>query len=368
MNYRDTVLEINMDNAFHNLDILKGLNGNKKVIGVVKANAYGHGLITFSKMLEQYSRVDYLGTATLDEAVALREKGVELPIIVLGGVSPKYLNTAYKYNIILTCHNELFARELKTFGKALKIHIKVDTGMNRIGFKTLCEFNKALKIIKGSKAKITGVYTHFSSADDSEDFTNYQISAFKEHLQYMDEDVLIHCQNTAGSLNFPNLNFVNAIRPGVGIYGINVGFKEIDLRELVTLKTNIVHIKEVDKGEYIGYNRTFKTEKPTFIGTIPIGYGDGFKRCYKGTRVLVNGKLFPIRGNICMDQTIIEVDEYEKTGDVVTLIGENMTIDMISKKTYISPYEILTSLSSRLYKEFYVKGKLILTENQILES
>lgn len=367
MHFRDTLLEINMNNAFHNIEIIKDLNPNKKVIGVVKANAYGHGLISFSKILEEYEKVHSFGTATLDEAFSLRANGIKSDIIVLGGVSPLYLKVAYENNIILTINNLEFAKALVASKYPINVHIKIDTGMNRIGLKTETELIECLNILKGSKIRITGIYTHLSSADDSKKYTEYQIEKFMKFLKYVDNSILIHIQNTAGVLNFSNLNFVNAIRPGIGIYGINVGEKQIDFKELINLKTTILHVKEIETNECIGYNRTFVTENKSFIGTIPIGYGDGYKRCYRNLYGYIGNKKFPVRGNVCMDQTMLEIDSSVSYGDYINLIGDGCSIRQISEITGISPYEVLTSLSSRLYRKFSVDGKFVATENQILK-
>lgn len=368
MHFRDTLLEINMDNAFHNIKIIKNLNPNKRIIGVVKANAYGHGLVSFSKILENYEKIDFFGTATLDEAICLRVNGINSEIIVLGGISPSYLETAYENKITLTCNNLEFAKALSQSGLEINVHIKIDTGMNRIGLKTEGEFLQCKKILDDSKINITGMYTHLSSADDSLEYTEYQIEKFKKYLKYTDKNMLIHLQNTAGSLNYPNLDFVNAIRPGIGLYGINVGEKEIDFKELINLKTTILNVKEISAKEAIGYNRTFTTEKRTYIGTIPIGYGDGYKRCYGQLYGYIGHRKFPIRGRVCMDQTMLEVDKTVKYGDYINLIGDNCTIEEIGQITGVSPYEVLTSLSSRLFRKFSVGGKFIAWENQILDA
>lgn len=368
MHFRDTLLEINMNNAFHNINIIKELNPFKKVIGVVKANAYGHGLVSFSRILEIHGEVDLFGTATLDEAFALRKNGIVSEIIVLGGISPIYLKDAYENNITLTCNNLDFATALCESKLPLNIHIKLDTGMNRIGFKNENEFIHCLKILQSSKVNITGIYTHLSSADDSREYTEYQIENFQKYIKYVDRPMLIHIQNTAGCLNYADLDFVNAIRPGIGMYGINVGDTENDFKELINLKTTVLHVKEINEDECIGYNRTFTTDKKTYIGTIPIGYGDGYKRCYRDLYGYIGDKKFPIRGNVCMDQTMVEVDNTVKYGDYLNLIGEGCSVAHISEVTGISPYEILTSLSSRLFRKYSVNNKFIAWENQILDS
>lgn len=376
MHYRDTFLEINMDNAFYNIDLLKKYNHNKKIKAVVKANAYGHGLVSFSYILEKYKKVDSFCVSNLDEALKLRENGLKLPILVMGAVDKRHFEKALSENITITIYSDKVLNEVVEFNKPIKVQFKIDTGMNRIGFTDFEEFKNGLEKIKKTNVIIEGIYSHFSSADDSEEYTNEQIIKFKKYVDIMPEGIEVHIQNTAGSINV-DVDYVNAIRPGIGLYGINpvinesLQYKNIKLKELVTLKSRIVMIKDVKASDTIGYNNTYEIEKNTRIATVPLGYADGFKLAFGKSFAYINNdtsfKKFMIRGKICMDQIMIEVDSSQNVGDYVTFIGEECKIENLSNTYNISPYEIMTSFSERLYKTYTYKGDIIRKDNQIFK-
>ncbi len=366
MHYRDTIMEINMNNAFHNIEVIKNLNKGKKVKAIVKANAYGHGLISFSKILEQYNMVDSFGVSNLDEGLALRNNGIKLPIMILGAVNFAHFQIAADNDIAITCYSKKVAEDIIDFGKNIKVHMKIDTGMNRIGFKNFEEYKECYSQIDNCEANIIGLYSHLASADDDLDYTLKQIENFKEYVNIAPKNLEIHLQNSAGIINFNNLDFVNTIRPGISIFGINVTDKPCDLKELITLKSMVVTEKTVGVKETIGYNRTYTTKNKIKLGTVPLGYADGFKLCYGNLNAYNNEYFYPIRGKICMDQLMIEIDSRVSCGDFVTFIGDNQTVSYISEQTGVSPYEILTSFAARLHKQYILDGKIILEENQIL--
>ncbi len=373
MHYRDTVLNINMSNCFHNLNIIKKLNPNKKIIAVVKANAYGHGICGFSKILEKYNKVHYFSVATLDEAILLRKSGITKDILVLGVTPSDCFHIAYKYNIIITCHNLKCATDILNFNKTLNIHIKVDTGMNRLGFKNVNTFKQALDFINNSKSNLTGLFTQLSSADNDSEYTDFQIKNFKIFYKLVEHYKLeIHVQNTAGIVNNQNLSFVTAIRPGLIMYGHNcTNYKlvsndtnePLNLKELITLKSKVTMLKNVPPNTKIGYNGDYMCKDFTTIATLPIGYADGYKMIYKNLYVSKDLKQYKIRGKICMDQILVEVDDTIKEGDYLYLIDDTITAKYIAQKTYTSIYELLTSFSNRIHRNFYVNNKLIAYEN-----
>lgn len=378
MHYRDTQLEISMDNAFHNIDCLKSLNCDKKVKAIVKANAYGHGLVSFSYILEKYKKVDSFGVSNLDEALALRKNGITLPILVMGAVDNRHFIKALENDVTITVYCEKVALDVLKFNKPLKIQFKIDTGMNRIGFKKFDTFVEMYDKIKESNIIVEGIYSHFSSADEDEDFSLHQIEEFRKYANVLPKSTEIHIQNTAGCINYPNIDYVNTIRPGIGLFGFNPvsnkshTYKEIYLKELITLKSKIVLIKDVHNDDTIGYNRTHKITKNTKIATVPLGYADGFKLCYGQSFAYIekNGIInkYPICGKVCMDQMMIEVSENEKIGDYLTFIGEYIKISDLSRDFLVSPYEAMTSLSERLFKVYKYNGKTVRYDNQIFKS
>ncbi len=372
MHYRDTILEINMDNCFHNLEIIKQLEPNKKIIAVVKANAYGHGIKGFCTILEKYNKVDYFAVATLDEAVNLRMSGIKKGLLVLGAVSSEYFDIAYENNVQITCYNLKTAQNIHTFDKKLNVHIKVDTGMNRIGFTDIKTFKEALNLIDNSKSNLVGLFTHLSSADTNQDYTKEQIDIFKNYYDIVkDRQLEIHVQNSAGIIN-NNLDFVTAIRPGLIMYGHNnTDYNRPDmdkksflnLKELITLKSKVIMLKDVNSNSKIGYNGDYINKKPTKIATLPIGYADGYKTTFKNLQAIKDDFSYKIRGKVCMDQLMVEVDNNVSEGDYLYLINDVISAKKISNTTYTSIYELLTSLSNRIYREFYVDGKLVAYEN-----
>lgn len=366
MFFRETIMEINMDNCFNNLAILEKLNPGKKIKAIIKANAYGHGALNFAKILEENGKVDSFGVATLDEAAQLRVFGIKKPILVLGYVDKADLSYAQKNNIDITCISLNMAKNIHDHYGNLNVHIKVDTGMNRLGVSSLEEFEEVLQLINSSMSKVVGLYTHLSSADDDDEYTNKQISKFSEYCDRVkDENIEIHLQNSDGTIRFKDLDYVNCVRLGLAMYGIDTT-KTIDgLKELIHLKTKVIRVKKVGPNEGIGYNKIFITDKDTYIATLPIGYADGFKRCYKDLDVYKYEKHFPIRGKVCMDQMMVEVDEYVEEGDFLYLINEKNSVVHISEKTGILEYEVLTSLSDRIQREYYVDGVKVREENKI---
>ncbi len=374
MNYRDTILEVNMDNCFHNISLIKNLNPNKKIIAVVKGNAYGHGIRGFSYILEKYDKVNYFAVATLDEAVYLRLSGIKKDILVLGVTNKNYFDTAYEHNIIITCHNYTSAKDIGLFNKNLKVHIKIDTGMNRIGFTSLSQYMDAINVIDNSNSTLAGIFTQLSSADTDSEYTKEQIIKFKQFYNFTKHrNIEVHIQNTAGIVNNNNLDFVTAIRPGLILYGHNcTDYKNIgttnyhiDLKELITLKSKVTMIKKVPSNSKIGYNGDYINNNTINIATLPIGYADGYKMIYKNLFVEKDNQKYKIRGKICMDQLLIEVDETINEDDYVFLINDKINAKFIATKTYTSIYELLTSLSNRIHREFYVDKKLVAYESII---
>ncbi len=353
-----------MNNCFHNIEQIKKLNKGKKIIAVVKANAYGHGIRGFCNILEKYKKIDYFAVATLDEAVNLRLNGITSEILVLGVTGVEYFDTAFEYNVCITCYNLKTAKNIKNYNKKLKVHIKIDTGMNRIGFNTLEEYKEVVNYIDNSESEIVGLFTHFSSADSDEQYTLNQIEKFKAFYNYTkDRDIEVHIQNSAGIINNCDIDFVTAIRPGLAMYGHNCTNKKLDLKPLISLKSKVTMLKSVGRNSKIGYNGEYITREDIKLATLPIGYADGYKMVYKSLYAVKDKEKYSIRGKICMDQTMVEVDEKVKEGDFLYLINDDITAEYIVKKTDISIYEFLTSWSNRIYREFYVNDEIVAKEN-----
>jgi len=360
--YRPTWAEINLNNLAFNFQQVKERVGEKiKVMVTVKADAYGHGLIPVSRKLSSCG-VDYLGVASIDEGVQLREAGIKTPILVLGLVLQKDIAPLFKYNLTQTICTDEVASALNGLGRkkkrAINVHIKVDTGMGRIGVlhKEALAFIKRVQHLKF--LRIEGIFTHFPCADTNKRFTAYQIAIFEELLRQLDtigiSIPLVHAANSLGVISYSR-SYFNMVRPGLIIYGLypkrGSGIK---LKPVLSLKTKVVYIKEVPKGWGISYGHIYVTSRPTRIVTLPIGYGDGYPRNLSGKGpVLVKGGRFTISGRVCMDQIMVDVqDTPVKTGDEVVLIGSqgknNITAEELAKLSGTISYEIACGLGSRI--------------------
>ena len=362
--YRPTWAEIDLAAVKYNLRVIQDLVGvNTGIMAVVKANAYGHGIVRVSKLLEK-QRIRYLGVATLDEALTLRKAGVKSPILILGSVLPEEAKIAVGARITLTlCNSELLARLKKLAGRGFKprVHIKVDTGMGRIGV----WHEEAVKFIKEVKSAgnidVEGVYMHFSVAGRDKFFTRYQINSFEDVLSGLAKlkiDIpLKHAANSIACVDWKKAHF-NMVRPGLIIYGIypKRNFpRRITLKPAFSLKTKISFIKNTPPGRSISYGRTHITQTPTRIASLPIGYADGYGRVLSNkAEVLVGGKRMPVVGKITMDQTMIDVGNVKtaKVGDEVVLIGrqrdEEIRIERLARLAGTIPYEIVTGITGRV--------------------
>ncbi|MBU1062171.1 MAG: alanine racemase [Candidatus Omnitrophica bacterium] len=369
--YRPTFAEIDLGAIRYNLRKIKQIiRKDTKVMGVVKADAYGHGMREVSKAIVKEG-VDYLGVASLDEAKELREGGIESKIIVLGTILPEEIEGVLRYNVIQTVSDLNIARRLSELGQArnklIKAHIKIDTGMGRIGFwhEEAVGFVKRINGLKN--IVIEGIFTHFPSAEENSSFTHRQLKDFRtliEKLRSCNIDIpLKHISNSIALVDFED-SHMNMVRPGLIMYGLypRGGLRsELGLKPALKLKTKAVYVKPIAKGRSISYGRTFITEKDTKIATIPVGYGDGYSR-YLSNRahVLIKGKRAPIVGKVCMDMSMVDVGHIKnvRSGDDVVLIGtqgkEIITVEELAKLTNTIPYEVVCNIGRRVPR-VYIK-------------
>jgi len=365
--YRSTWAEIDLKAIVHNYKQVKKLVGKEtKVMAVVKANAYGHGTVEVSKTLEGLG-VSYLGVATMDEAVRLRDHGIKTPILVLGSVLPDEVHAAVENNITLTLASDELLNAIRSEVKGrgpearVKIHIKIDTGMGRIGIWHEDALNFIKNLAVDRHIVIEGIYTHFSAAGHDNFFTNYQIESFEKLLAKLDGfDVRIplkHSANSIATVDFKR-SHLNLVRPGLVIYGMYPKYtfpKLIKLKPAMSLKTRIVYIKDTPPGRSISYGRSYVTGKHTRIATLPIGYADGYLRGLSNKAyVLVRGKKAPVVGRVTMDQTMIDVGNIRKAsvGDEVVLIGcqgrEEIRAEKLARLAGTIAYELVSLISNRV--------------------
>jgi alanine racemase len=364
-----------------------------RFMAVVKANAYGHGAFQVAqKALE--SGADWLGVARFHEALELREAGISAPILVLGYTPPELAAQALALNITLTIYNLESARQLSqataSMKKPLNVHLKVDTGMGRIGLiigNTSEGLGLGTKTVEGKKfviekkiikeiqditslpgLSLSGIYTHFAAADSLDPaYTRLQIQIFDNLLKDLKQNAIspgiCHAANSAGIIGFPQAHY-DMVRAGISIYGLypssEVDHSRVELFPAMTLKSLVVAVRKVPKFFFVSYGMTYETKKATVLATVPIGYGDGFSRAfsYKSTKkestMLVKGQHAPIAGRVCMDQTILDIGHIPgvKVGDEVIIIGtqgrETLGADDLARRVGTINYEIVSALTSRV--------------------
>lgn len=372
MTHRHTWAEVDLDAIRYNFtQVRKLIGGGTSILVVVKGNAYGHGIYEVSKVLEDLG-ADYLGVATMDEALFLRDRNIKAPILILGSVLKHEVEPAVKNDITLTlCYSDL-AKEINKLASKLKkkarVHIKVDTGMGRIGVWHEEAYDFVKKTASMENIFVEGIYTHFSIAGRDRFFTNYQIDSFASLLEKIRKSgIEIPHQHAANSLATVNLKraHLNLVRPGLIIYGMypRQDFsKKLNLKPALSLRTRIVFLKKTPAGRSISYGRTYITQKPTVIATLPIGYADGYGRILSNkAKVLVKCERAPVVGKVTMDQTMVDVGHIEgvKLGDEVVLIGkqgdDEIRCEELARLAGTIPYEIVCSITNRvprIYKNF----------------
>ena len=376
--------EVNLDNLADNMKEIRRVSKSKDIIAVVKADAYGHGAIDAAQVFLK-NGATRLAVAVISEAAELRESGINCPIMILGFTSPYLIDDLLKYDIEQTVYSYEYACEISKAAvkqdKTAKIHIALDTGMGRIGFRPEEKsVDEVYKISKLHNIVIEGLFSHFSSADqEDKSYTHMQIEKFNwfynELLKRGIKINVRHIANSAAIIDIPEVHF-DAVRPGIILYGYypskDVSRDIINLKPAMSLKANVVHVKRVPSGECIGYGRKFKTVRESTIATLPIGYADGYTRLlFNKAKVIINGKFAPVVGRICMDQCMVDVTEAGdvKTGDEAILMGSEDSLkfdadDMADLLGTIS-YEVLCMIGKRVPRVYIKDGKIIKVRNYI---
>ncbi len=374
-------IEIDLDAMVHNVKEVEKLVGKTKIMGIVKANAYGHGMELSAKALQK-AGVDFFGVACMNEAIALRQSGIEQDILILGFTPLEQVPYLDQYNLIQTVVSLEYAQDLNAYAKTnhqtIRCHCKVDTGMNRIGIQYQDEYKNIddiVQVYRQEHLNVEGIFSHFPVSDDlgqdAKTFTKHQIGLFDEVLEQLKaqgiEPGITHIQNSYGILNYLDLGY-DYCRPGLLYMGVTSD-DEIpiasnpDFIPALSLYANVSEVKWIQPGMTVSYGRHFKAEKPVKVASLTIGYADGLPRIVsnQGLEVLVHGQKCPIIGNVCMDQCMVDVTNVETVnqGDVVTIIGQEngqrVTVDTISRMAHSINNETLSAFGARLPR--LIKGE-----------
>lgn len=390
--YRPTRVELSLDALRHNLQAFRNaIPQGCRLMASVKANAYGHGAVEVAREAERFG-VDYLGVAFLDEALQLRKAGIQTPILVLGFVAADALSVAREHNITISLfRDDIIEAAAKlpadVSGRKLKVHIKIDSGMGRLGVigkdAAVSFIEKALQI---PQLEVEGMFTHYARADEADkNYTMLQYDRFREVAEYVEQKGLpipiIHAANSAAGIDTPHFAG-GMLRLGISMYGLfpseEVNQQRIELEPVMTLKTEVVMVKTAPAGWGISYGTRYVTKGEERIGTLPIGYADGFSRMLTGkAHGLVRGVKVPVRGTICMDQCMIALDPAVsdtaslpvEPGEEVVLIGRQgnavITVEEVAQQLGTLNYEVICMLAARVPRIYVSGGRIIAINNPL---
>lgn len=350
MNYRNTGVDINLSNIRYNVNkLIQNYNNYKYYIGVVKADCYGHNTNKVVKAVID-GGCNYLAVSSLEEALIIR-KEFDVPILCLGVINSNYLDIVEKNNIDITVTNLEYLKKNKNY--KVNIHIKIDTGMNRLGVKDKNEFDLMVDEVGNSNLYLKGIYTHIYSANDSVD-TLRQIDKFRYMISDINlEDIdIVHIAQSDTLINYDKIDICNGCRLGIVMYGLTDN--DLNLKDTFSLYSEVIEIKRLQKGETVGYGGIYMALKEEIIGIVSIGYADGINRKLTGAYVIINDKEYEIIGNICMDMLMVKIDEGIRLYDKVYLYKDVNHIKLLSKYLDTIPYEIICGVSKRVPR-YYIE-------------
>lgn len=377
--YSRVYAKIDLDAIAYNMEQMKqNIRPETKVMAVIKADGYGHGAVQIAEMMERWNYIWGFAVATLDEAVVLRTEGIQKPILVLGCVFPDQYMEMLKHGIRMNIYTEEMAESISRMaareGKTAYMHIKLDTGMSRLGFGINEQSAETIKrISKMPNVNMEGIFTHFTKADEKDkSFTKKQIQEFVWMTERLKEKnvrfTYEHCSNSAGIIDVPEANF-DIVRAGISTYGLypseEVDKTNVKLKPALALKSHVAFVKEIERGTPVSYGGTFVAKEKMKIATIPVGYADGYPRSLSNKGyVLIRGKKAPILGRVCMDQFMVDVTQIEGVsfGDKVTMIGKDgneiLPVEVLSELSGRFNYEFVCDLGKRIPRVYVRDGKI----------
>ena len=384
--FRKTYVKINNKELTKNIkEIILKYNNYKYYFGVVKGNAYGHGDYIVNDLIK--GGINYLAVSSLEEAISIRKYNKEIPILCLEPISIEYIKDILDNDVTITIESIDYVKELinKKLDKQLKVHIKLDTGMSRLGFTNKEELNESINLLKDNKnILLEGIYTHIATSGINDIYYDKQISTFN----YLTKDInlkeipIIHIGRSMTLVNHSKLDFVNGIRLGICMYGFNNSIKEptglrkfkrdrllkklnisettltndLNLKTAFSLYTEVMSIRNVKKGSFVGYGANYIANEDIIVATLPIGYVDGMNKLMK--YVSINNKKYEIIGDICMDMTMIKIDDTIKLHDKVEIFGDNISIREVSRRLNTNAYHIVTGITTRVPRVYDDKTEI----------
>lgn len=377
--------EINLDHLAHNISEVRRVTKKEALVtAVIKADGYGHGAIQIGQTLLN-NGADRFAVATLSEALQLRSSFPSVEIMVLGYTPDELIHDAISARIIQTVYSLeqaiYFNRIAASMTATLKVHVKLDTGMRRIGFEcNEASVDDVVQIANLDRLELEGIFSHFAVADETDKtFTHMQARKFTDFVEQLNAKgvniPIKHICNSAGIIDFPEYHF-DMVRAGIMMYGLypstEVDMSKVELRQVMALKAKVSHVKMIEAGEGVSYGLKFVSEKPMQVATLPLGYADGYTRLLTGkAKGLISGELKPIIGRICMDQCMIAADELKvSVGDIVTLFGkddcEALSIDQIATWLGTINYEVVCMIGKRVPRHYHRKGTCEMVYDTIL--
>lgn len=362
--YRDTFAEVDLDQLISNFRCIKDKANGRKLIAVIKANGYGHGALYMAKEAIDFG-FSMLAVSSLDEALTLRQGGVEADILILGYTRVSDVALAMYHNITLTATSLDWVKQLDKMSPSnkLKVHLKIDSGMNRLGMKSVEEAKEAIAILEEKQICVDGIFTHYACSDEeSESMSKKQYEMFSSIVNALEYPFnYVHSSNSDATMRQFNDTITNAVRVGLVMYGIT-DYDE-NVKPVLSLYTRLTHVHEVSVEEGVGYSQTYHPTSKEWIGTVPIGYADGWIRANQGRMAYIGDEACEFVGRICMDQAMIRLPHEYSVNTLVELIGPHCPLTRVASELNTISYEIVCLLTDRIPRVYRKGGEIVAIDN-----
>lgn len=381
--YRSTHVKINLDNIKNNItEIIKKYDNYDYYFGVVKGNCYGHGIQIIETLIK--NGINYLAVSSLDEALEIREINKNIPILCLQPIDTEYLDICSKNNITITVHSSTYVKNIKNIDNPITVHIKIDSGMSRLGFNNKNELKKAISLLqKNNNINIEGIYTHMGTNGITDIYRKKQLNNFEDITSLIDLNIfkIIHIDRSVTLLCQPKIPYCNGVRLGIVMYGFGqkriernfmqkikyeiktrlynipkTNYDELNLLPAFSLYSKVIQVKKINQGSLVGYGISYQAPEDMIVATIEIGYYDGLNLNYNNNYVFVNNKRYKIIGTINMGMITIKADETIQEGDMVEIFGEHISIKEVARNSHTTVYQLLSCIP-KFIPRIYVKNK-----------